>query len=390
MSQLLLALLSSGAVNSIYGTLIISLVIIFVVPVFRRRRIQLNALTSPAFWLLFSFGLIYTVIGDFTIRGFEYYLIAPVLAYTAGWCAIENGKKGRRSIVNFLAFIIIGYGVHALLNYSINVGRVRWELQDFFSGQLRAATGSGCINTLILSVFTYLILIEKKRALKVAGLALFIIGVLYALLLGTRTQFIIFALVNGVTLISIEIEKHGARGGIWVFAIFAVIAGICFYLYTNDVLGIKTYIDASNLLQRGFGSRALQESDQHRISSIFRGFTTMFDHPFGGLINESYYHNMWLDIGRVAGLMPFLIVTSYSIVTFAHVIRIFFDRTNEARIRYLLLSVYLGVMLNFSVEPIMEGSLDFFLIFCFINGMVECYYARRNVKSEVCCEGRAY
>lgn len=390
MSQLLLALLSSGAVNSIYGTLIISLVIIFIVPAFQRRRIQLNALTSFAFWLLFSFGIIYTVIGDFTVRGFEYYLIAPVFAYTAGWCAIENGKKDSRLIVGFLASIIIGYGVHALLNYSINVGRVRWELQDFFSGQFRAATGSGCINTLILSVFIYLIVIEKNRALKVAGLALFIIGALYALLLGSRTQFIIFAVVNGIIFIAIEIEKHGIKGGIWIIFIFTVIAGICFYLYTNDVLGIRTYIDASNLLLRGADSRALQEADQYRISSVFRGFTTMFDYPFGGLMGEAYYHNMWLDIGRVAGLIPFLIMASYSITTFAHVIRIFFDRTNKACIRYLLLSVYLGVMMNFLVEPILEGLLDFFLIFCFINGMVECYYARMNVKLEVFCESRTY
>ena len=81
---------------------------------------------------------------------------------------------------------------------------------------------------------------------------------------------------------------------------------------------------------------------------------------------------------------------AYSIVTLAHVISIFFDRTNKARIRYLLLSVYLGVMINFFVEPILEGLLDFFLIFCFINGMVECYYARQNVKLEVCCESRTY
>lgn len=390
MSQLLLALLSSGAVNSIYGTLVISLVIIFAVPAFRRRRIQLNALTSPAFWLLFYFGIIYTVIGDFTIRGFEYYLITPVMAYTAGWCAIENGKKDTRSIMGFLAFIIIGYGVHALLNYSINVGRVRWELQDFFSGQFRAATGSGCINTLVLSVFTYLIMIEKNRALKIAGLALLIIGVLYALILGTRTQFIIFAVVNGIILIAIEIEKHGAKGGIWIFVIFAVIAGICSYLYTNDVLGIKTYIDASNLLQRTVDSRALQESDQYRISSVLRGFIAMFDYPFGGLIKKSYYHNMWLDIGRVAGLLPFLVMAFYSIITFAHVIGIFFNKANDARIRYLLLSVYLGVMMNFSVEPILEGLLDFFLIFCFINGMVECYYARQNVNPEVYCESCTY
>ena len=390
MSQLMLTVLSSGSVNSIYGTLIISIVLIFVVPAFQRRRIQLNALISSAFWLLFFFGIFYVLIGDLTVRGIEYYLIAPVLAYTAGWCAIENGKKDTRLIVSFLAFIIIGYGIHALLNYSINVGRVRWELQDFFSGQFRAATGSGCINTLILSVFIYLIVIEKNRVLKVAGLALFIIGVLYALLLGSRTQFIIFAIVNGIILIAIEIEKHGAKGGIWIIVIFAVIAGICFYLYTNDVLGIKTYIDASNLMQRHVDARALQEADQYRISSVFRGFSTMFDYPFGGLIGEAYYHNMWLDIGRIAGLIPFLIMTSYSIVTLAHVIRIFFDRTNKARIRYLLLSVYLGVMINFFVEPILEGLLDFFLIFCFINGMVECYYARRNVKLEVCCEGRTY
>ena len=42
----------------------------------------------------------------------------------------------------------------------------------------------------------------------------------------------------------------------------------------------------------------------------------------------------------------------------------------------MILCVYIGIQINFFVEPILEGLLDFFLVFTLINGMIECYYQR--------------
>ena len=390
MSLVLTTLLSSGAINQVYGSIALSLYIIFAIPLLRRRRAQLNAMVSPAFWVLFFFGITYVVIGNFTLRGIEFYLFTPVLAYTAGWCIVENNQKRERTIALYIAFIVIGYGVHSLLKYSINAEQVvRWELTDFFSGQVRAATGSGCVNTIILSLFAYLVYIEKNKIIKVTGFILFIISVLYALLLGTRTQFIIFVAVNLVIFTASKVEIHGLKGIFHLAIIFALVFTICSLLYQNNVFEIKTYIETSNLMQRDIDSYEQRKADQYRLTSVLRGFLTMFAYPFGGLEDEPYYHNMWLDIGRIGGLIPFIIMVSYSVVTFSHVVRIFLDRTKERRIRYLLMSVYLGVTINFFVEPILEGLLDFFLIFCFMNGMVEYYYRKQYIGVSVRYENRS-
>ena len=100
----------------------------------------------------------------------------------------------------------------------------------------------------------------------------------------------------------------------------------------------------------------------------------MFNYPLGGLRETSYYHNLWLDVGRVAGIFPFLCMIVYTIAINWHAIQIIKDKQVSIWFRYLILCVYLGIQINFFVEPILEGLLDFFLIFTVINGMLECYY----------------
>jgi hypothetical protein len=135
-------------------------------------------------------------------------------------------------------------------------------------------------------------------------------------------------------------------------------------------------VDTSNLIKRYQYGAALDRADNYRSSSILRGLGLMFEHPFGGLKNTEYYHNMWLDIGRVAGILPFLCMMVYTIVVNVHLIRILSKKELGAQFRYLLFCIYLGIQLNFFVEPIIEGLMGFFLAFTVINGMVEYYYHR--------------
>lgn len=381
MNELLLFILSTGAVNSVYGTFGISLLVIVFVQAMKSRTLKLGALNHTNFWVMICFGLTYFAIGEQTIQGLLYYCLTPVLAYCAGWSICENEKANRSKLIcRIILAILIGYAVHAFQNYMINKDVVvRSQLRDVYSGVMRAATGSGAINTLSFSLIAYFLFIEKNVAAKAVGITAFSISFAYAFILGTRTQFIILIFTVIVVLLVYMIEKKGCAGGL-LFVFFAIIFVALAYLivYHFELFGIKNFIENSNLARRYVEGSGIEDADQYRFGSIFRGLTNLFVYPFGvpkGL--TSYYHNLWLDVGRIGGVIPFFFITILTISSLYRVLRLSFDKGLDFKSRYMFFSVYLGYYVNFAVEPILEGFKDYFYIFCILNGMLECLYYNR-------------
>lgn len=383
MPELLFMIFTTGAINPIYGMLIVGFLIIVPWQIIKIGKSYVNGMASVPFHALAIFGLLYFTIGEFSIQGFLYYFVCPLLAYLVGWVMIDVRKEdAEKYIRRGIIALILGYAIHAFLNYSINIGHSRWELRDYFTGSLRGATGSGCINTLVLSLAMYIMVSEKDKLKKVGGFVCVVISLLYAFQLGTRTQFIIFFTVSFVFLFCYLYEKFGIRSVLILTVVTLLLVGIGFYLYIQNIFDIKTYIDTSNLMARYQNGSSLQRADNYRTSSLPRGLDNLLNYPLGGLKDTSYYHNLWLDIGRVAGILPFVCMIFYTVVINIHAIRIIKNKRVEASFRYLLLCVYLGIQINFFVEPILEGLLDFFLVFTFINGMVECCYRSFVIRSE--------
>ena len=377
MPQLLYMAFTSGAVNQIYGSLVIGLIIILAWQYYRVGHAYVNGLRSSGFRLLFVFGMLYFSFGDRSIRGVEYYFACPLIAYLGGWVTVEAGKrKPEETIRNTIYFMLFGYSIHAILNYSVNIGRVRWKLIDFYTKSYRAATGSGYINTLIFSLCVYLIVLEKNIAIKIAGVAETIISLLYAFLLGTRTQFLIFGIVSVSFLFIYLLKGYRYTAAIRLIIVVTSAVAVYFYLYSHNSFGLRTFIDSSNLAERYKYRSDLSRSDSYRYSSLGRGLLSMLEHPFGGLESTAYFHNMWLDIGRVSGIMPFIVMVVYSVVTDVHAIKILLKKALDIRFRYLIFCVYLGIQINFFTEPVLEGFFGFFLNFMIINGMVEAYFYR--------------
>ena len=162
----LIALYSSGAINQVYAAFVFSIIILVGKPIFSRNKIIVNGLSSPAFWIIFLFCLSYVVIGELTVQGFLYYLLNPCLVFITGWALMDQCGHNLGAVITVIKFMALGYGIHALLNYVTNFGRPRWLLTDFFSGEIRAATGSGAINTLIFSLLICIICLEKRIVVK--------------------------------------------------------------------------------------------------------------------------------------------------------------------------------------------------------------------------------
>ncbi len=383
-SSMLLFALSIGFVNIEYGYFIWAFWVIFVVQYIKKGNIQVNALGQMPFFLLIVFTFSYAFFSHSDIKKFIfYYFINIPLLYLAGWIWSECRENSVQAVRNTIYLITLGLGIHVILNYSINIGKTRWTLTDFFSGNIASATGRGALNTFIFATVTYWLIVEKNLMIKIISIVLFLASFLYALLLGTRTQFIILivCLVCGNFLY--QMEKDQVKGAFKFLFICAVIGLICYWFYNSNIGGIKTMIDASNLMNRMESMHAseLSKSDNYRTSSLWRGLVNLLNYPFGGLINETYYHNTWTDIGRISGIIPFMGWLIYSIIEFRHVIVLMKEEKIIIEIRYLLFSLYLGMYINLFVEPGMEGFRWFIYSLVLINGMVDRLYYSINKKN---------
>ena len=84
-----------------------------------------------------------------------------------------------------------------------------------------------------------------------------------------------------------------------------------------------------------------------------------------------YFHNMWLDISRVAGIIPMVLMLLYNGITLQHTVQLFRNKQIDIATRYVAISVYIGCLMNFCVEPVLDGLVSFFLSFCIINGITD-------------------
>lgn len=380
---MVLAVTVCGILNWGYGYLLAFLVIPVGYSLKRRRDILLNFLGKPGFWLLAFFGVAYTAMAGVNFTNIQCYILLPLMAYIIGWCSFEQGGRDAGAVRDGILGIAIGLGLHSCLNYAANMGNSRGQLVDFWTGNSWSATGSGFLNTMMFSLLFYTLILEKRRGMKLLMLALTAGCMLYALMLGTRTQLVILAVVLPVAVLFYLREgkswktagKLAAGMGLLVLA-----AVLCYRL---DLFHLRELARASNLAARYGEQQVLNRSDARRGLQLLQGLRGLLEHPLGGRKDLFYYHNMWLDICRVAGLVPMVLMLCYHGLVCVHGVRLFRDRSLDAGTRYGVLCVYLGLLMNCFVEPVLEGLISMFLAFCVINGLTDgLYYHRLEMRYE--------
>ena len=363
-----LFLLTLGAINWGYAY---PLVFLFVALLRQRllgREIYFNFLYAPSFWLLLSAGMTYALIGMRTISGVYHHGILPVVAFAIGWIIAEGSSD--QQIQDEILALTAGFGAYATLNMLVNIGNNRYRLIDFWTGAYRAATGSGALNTMPISVIPYTVKFEKRVTVKVLFFALFLATIQYMFMLGTRTQFAILLLIVILAALQFAYSEKGIAGVLKCIGVMAVISLIAFLLYHFNVLSIRDYILSTNLAARYERRASLEKSDSFRFQSFLIGLRELVQYPMGGRASQVYRHNMWLDVGRVSGIIPFCLLLIYSIKNFANVAAIWKSKKVLPSLRYLLLFLYIGAYVNCFVEPIWEGAWNFFLALCVVDGMV--------------------
>ena len=387
MTEILLVAINSGVLSTMTGYIVLSIYDFFFSQLHRSKIISVAFIRHAPIWLIAFSGLLYglasTILRGHLTYNLFLYCIIPALVFATGYTITSNlGDDSILLAERCLAAIAIGCSIHVILNISVNSGLTnRSETADFFAGHL-AATNLGSLNTYILALLPCLIITPKKKV-KIIGLILFTLSVIYAFILGTRTT--IYALII-MTVISaiLYIKKHYPNGIPvnrlikWAIIICALIF-IAQVVYSNNFLNIKTNIETSTLLRR-FNAIETTNSDIARMGFLMDGIVYLFEHPLGGnkIQGLNYFHNYWLDVGRIAGIVPVLLLVVLDITLFRHMLKVFMNKKIDEDFRFALLGIYICVLINFFMEPIMDGYLDLFFRFTFINGMVEGIYIKFN------------
>lgn len=372
MIPFILAFMVCGVLNWGYTYVLGFVLIVVCYPLLKRQNIKINFILEPSFWILGAFGLTYVVFGGISSDAIQNDLILPLVAYVIGWCSFEQGGKDSVASKNNILGITSGFALHAALNYLVNAGNTnRGLLIDFWSGSYWSATGSGFLNTMIFSLLVYFVVIEQRRWVKLSFGILTVFCTLYMLMLGNRTQLIILGVaVAGVGVIYLmERRRWDSLAKTFVGVCLLITALIICYRF--NIFGLADLIDSSNLVARFIEKSEMSKSNSERVYQFWAGIKNLYQHPFGGQKSQMYFHNMWLDISRVAGIIPMVLMLLYNGITLQHTVQLFRNKQIDIATRYVALSVYIGCLMNFCVEPVLDGLVSFFLSFCIINGITD-------------------
>lgn len=307
-------------------------------------------------------------------------LIYPISFYLLG-DMVANGDRYYKRTINFFLLIIISYTGYAVAStlktiymygsFDVvrqTIGRVSI---DIWSSNVVSATAINAFLAFGLSLGAVVFMKFNKnrtnKKIKRISFVCFATSVYSVVLLGNRTGLVIIITCLLVSYIyGGKLTKSKLRN---IFlAPFLIMASYLFY--EMNLFGIKDAWSSTYLSNR-FASSEL--SDDPRIMAWKSAFQGLFEFPMGGKQTQMLLgspHNMWLDVGYEAGLIPFILLVIFTIISIVSLRK--FNKLNHPKIlKILVLCLFTSFYLTFFVEPILLGLNRYFTIFCFMLGAIQ-------------------
>lgn len=343
------------------------------------------------FLLIILFSLIYFLFiynyNSVGLGSILTYLIGPISIFSIGFFITTYNKV---FIIKSLYIMVISNFIYGLLNMFVYLktygsNSVVRMIPDFWSGIEKTATLQGTYFTLSSSLLFIAILLMRDKSItkKIYSIILFMCffsSIYFSFILGNRTLVItslIIFILNVKTYLLLNIKDILLNLKIIFSVVF--IGCLLYILFAVNYLGIKDFVINSNFYSR------LNESslvDDPRFDAFGKAINQMFIYPLGGYkmdLGLSYAHNLWFDVLFATGIIPFFILVLISIRNINNVLLIIF-RSKDTHFALLLLSLLLGYLLNFMVEPILEGAPYLFLSYCLFVGMITKYQIITKIK----------
>jgi hypothetical protein len=371
----------------VYGTNFLNIGIytpIFLLPYIfiyvMKNRLTKNFFVSSS--TLFLFSILYS--GILFMYGFIDYpsqpvmfLVFPLILIVMGYKLVdsENNYQKAYTYIFLVIFSLSLFGFLSVIKTinkfgveSISLGRT---VISIWNDSLITATGLNTFLSFGLILLPILFIsfkgVRHGRMMKLLCAICFFTSIYSTIVLGNRTGLGIVAI--SILTIFLFSKKHVAKKylNMMLGLIFLFIFRI---LFNQNFLGIR-YEWESTLLSSRLNGQNLSEDP--RLLSWNAAFKGLFDYPMGGRetpLPLSFAHNMWLDVGYDAGLLPFIVLIIFTVFSFGSLM--FFIKSNHPiLLKSLLVGIFTAFYITFMVEPIFQGWFTHFTLYCFMVGLVQ-------------------
>lgn len=325
------------------------------------------------------YGLFYALDPVDGIQLIFIYSLFPITFYLLGKF-MANPIKDDRYVFYLLFLSTAVYSLPAVISVYLNfteVGFVGGErsIEYIWTGEPLSATVMGSYLTLNMCIPAILIAGRKSIPLwfKLVMIVLFILSLICALRLGSRTQLSIFLITSLVAVVYV-LRRQTAKENVVLLVFLTAVVIFVLNKVSFDLNEDWLSAFADRMDKKG----ADVASGGGRLQRWEKSVANLFIKPLGWDLREfGYSHNLWLDVARAAGIIPFTILTIYTVRTFVQVRKIL-KKVKNVFINGMVLIYALGFLLIFMVEPIFDGMFSLFVLFCFYKGVINKYYEKKT------------
>lgn len=348
----------------------------------KQKRIRVN-ITAV---ILIVFVLVFMIPEIAAGQRPTYRLLFAPLAFLLGYNYFTSITE--KDIVSCYLVIAIGMAVHVVLSIALTVSRVGFKtghiaiFTDIWSRTATTTTGLMSNFVLFLPLFVFAL---AKRGRYYLLIPFSLLGIVFGVLTGNRSTLILFVVATVIGVLVSIINREYKISGITI----AVIVGLLLFVflsYSFNWFGIRAMYDNSYLAYRfNFNSEngdSLFQTGRWDTKSSY--ISKMLDYPWGGggLHREvgSYAHDIWLDTWSSGGLPAFVLITVY-LATFIYRMIKFIIYAEEVSTKILFASFLVIIMMQYFVEPILNGAPLLFISASLFDGMISQYFAQNSSSS---------
>lgn len=326
--------------------------------------------------LLILFSLVYSGVSfsyDYILLNHAIKLILyfPVF-YLLGKVVAHNSSDG--TIKYFCYMAVLGLALFGILTAFLGARDGLRIVERPFLEDSPALVATG-VGTYLAPGIALIGLLFAKSSLRLWLFNMAVAGTsLYGTIsLGNRTGVILAVICLAVVVaLQILFSRSLRQGPILIkfLAAFFFIQILFFvWLIHPGILGMADQTQFSLLAQR---FSTLDLGSDPRLTSWHDALEGTFTNVTGGKVPAllfGYAHNLWLDVGWSTGVLPFLLLIAFTVLTIINCLALLSSR-NSSYIKLLLTACLTGILLDCFVEPIIEANYFLFIAFCILAGMI--------------------
>lgn len=337
----------------------------------------LKSLLDTDVLLLTLFSTVYAIFYSFDpIRGSQFifiYLLFPPTFYLLGKhiCKkIDNIKESYK----FLIIISIIYSIVALVSIHLNIiqngfVQINRDVSMIWSNEPVTATGMAAYLFANMCIPALLVFNFKKELLRenIILIIVYILSLMAVLRLGSRTQIGISLLTLFISILFSISKQNVVKKVISIITIVSLTFISFTYLTINKKSDfLSAYADRMDSKKYGASTAG------GRTERWTKSLDNLIDKPLGWEISDfGYSHNLWLDVARSGTVIAFIILVLFSLRSLLNTKNSISNKhISFLPYKKIVMVLSLAFYLQFFVEPILEGSLQLFIFFCFFQGLI--------------------